>query len=192
MKQPDMQHFLQEKILNMSRAIETGRIRQLEVQKSQREHFNMTQSYKSLKLKHKEAVRLMHSTSKQVEEIELHYFLIRTDWAALIRIIQVLHLIYTGLKSYVKEHSPLYRRLSLVIKLKYLVRRYTHNRRMNKKQFDAGISQSCLHIAAGVYREKTRTAAMKALGPLFGQFKIAYDIKSRLLRFNLVCMRKLT
>lgn len=182
-----MQNFLQEKILNMSKAIETGRSRQTEAQKSQKEQFHLRQTYMALKLKQKDAARMMHSTSRQVEEIDLHYFLVRTDWAAFIRILQVLQLIYSGVKNYVKEQSPLYRRITLKVKVRYLVKKFLKRRQLEKPQADLQKSQSSISLAAGLFRDKVYSEARSKLGPLFYKFNRAYRLKSRLMSYNLAC-----
>lgn len=153
--------------------------------KSHQEQLEHRQTYGKLILKKKEALRLMNTTNKQVEEIDVHYFFVRTDWAAIIKVMQVLELLYKGLKMFVQIQSPLYKKASLIIKLKYLHSRYKRKFLAPDGYEDLKKTRICLSIAAQAYSNIAAEEAKFKLGPLFDQFKNVYDLKYRLLRFHL-------
>lgn len=179
-------NYLQEKIVDMAKSFEESKIRQKMVQLSKGENLALKQEFFSLKIKQKDVSKLFLKTQKQVEAIEVHKMIVRTDWAMFLKMVLVLDMIFEEFKAICSRRAIEHRKRSLMILVTFMVARNLNKiRKKGYRVADLERSNRCLSIAATMFKPKVLERSKEIAGNLFNRIYKILRPKHRFLRFSL-------
>lgn len=168
----------------MAKSFQDHKVKQRKVLKTHDDNFENKQKLLLLKIQKKEAQKFLHLSTRQVEAIEVHKMIVRTDWAALIRIVQVLQLIFKAVKNYAKKKELAHKKNSVKVKLKYILgKNKAKNQKLGEGESDAVIAYQSFFLASKLLEKKVQKKAIDRLTPLFNEILRVTTIKTRCLRF---------
>ena len=170
----------------MAKSFQEKKFKISKAQSSKQNQLASKLSLFNLKIQKKDASRLLQVTTRQVEAIQVHRMIVRTDWAAIIRIVQLLQLIYTSVKNYSKKRDLRHKQEAMKYFLRYRLKRHMKKVQLQGPGTADTFRAFCgLAVAAANLREKAEKRATAQLKPFFSGLHRMMDLKFRCLQYSL-------